>query len=793
VIIGLDASSGSWATDVKGCVGTVRVNQTEHAGSFGSMWTAGLKTLVLFGGPYNGGGVKGLNPTTWANNALNWYVANTSPSASPIIEILNEPYGEWFWSSSRDRAATRSQSNADAYAVLLKTTWQVFHNHYGSSAPLVLASYEDDDWGGKWVHTSAVSGILGFVDGVTVHSYGGSTGQNGGANGDRSKVTNAHSKTGKNVYVTEMGWPTAVGQPPTGDSQQWPESSQASNITNFAAWANQQGWVACWIYFCYRDFGTNDWYGVTRTNGTRKPSYSALHTAFQTYDTGVVTPPASPLTVQVNPSNPAQFQIVAVPTGTQRVHVAFAQDTGGTNITFPGLATPGDVVGTGSPPTTFSLPVNITPPADHPAVQAIAWSTTDPNTEQDLSTWSDWVLTTPSSAGTVPTATTDAASSVTANSAVLNGHGDAHGVSGATFQFNLAPSVNGVRGAVTQLPSPPVLVGDVASTLAYAAVQSGTVNAGTSINVGATGFTDGRFLLAIVEAKGISQTQTTITPGSGYTLITGGDQTFTNSSNGAHRLSIYKKVASSEAATTWTFSQSSNHSVTILAFDGVDTTTPLEEQDAVSHALAKFSVNAASASMNVPSALANSGEIMVYGGALTNGESVTFPTTTPTTTERTDIQTGATATDCTLFAGTQPVTSTGLQGTRTITATTVNAVDTSCCFAVVLKGTTGGGTTNKAVSWTAPGLTPGAYQYQLAVTAGGLTNLGQWVTFNIAGQPVVSSLGVTDVTDVTADVTAHIDPLGVSTTWRIETSTDGGVTWTTAIPDSAPFTTPVDI
>jgi hypothetical protein len=82
---------------------------------------------------------------------------------------------------------------------------------------------------------------------------------------------------------------------------------------------------------------------------------------------------------------------------------------------------------------------------------------------------------------------------------------------------------------------------------------------------------------------------------------------------------------------------------------------------------------------------------MVYGGALTNGESVTFPTTTPTTTERVDIQTGATATDCTLFAGTQPVTSTGLQGTRTITATTVNAVDTSCCFAVVLKGRRVGG------------------------------------------------------------------------------------------------------
>jgi hypothetical protein len=437
MLVGCDTTFGSTsATDLKGVVGTVRINQTEHVGAFQPHWDAGFKAIVLFGGPYNGGGVKGLNPTSWTNNALNWYVANTNPSASPIIEILNEPYGEWFWSSSRDRTATGVQSNADAYAVLLKTVWQAFHNHYGSSAPAVIASYEDDDWGGKWVHTSAVSGILGFVDGVTVHPYGGSTGQNGGAGGDRSKVTNAHSKTGKPLYVTEVGWPTAVGQPPTGDSQQWPESSQATNITNFGAWANQQGWVAGYVNFNYRDFGTNNWYGVTRTNGTKKPSLTALKGVFQAYDTGVVTPPPTggPLTVQLNPSNPAQFQITAVPTGTQRVHVAFAQDTAGTNITFPGWRPRG----CGQAP--FSLPINITPPADHPAVQAIAWSTTDPNTEADLSTWSEWVLTTPSSSGRSrpPPRTPRRASRRTRRT--LNGHADAHGVSGATFQFNLAPS-----------------------------------------------------------------------------------------------------------------------------------------------------------------------------------------------------------------------------------------------------------------------------------------------------------------------------------------------------------------
>jgi hypothetical protein len=133
------------------------------------------------------------------------------------------------------------------------------------------------------------------------------------------------------------------------------------------------------------------------------------------------------------------------------------------------------------------------------------------------------------------------------------------------------------------------------------------VNAGTSINVGATGFTDGRFLLAIVEAKGIAQTQTTITPGSGYTLVTGGDQTVHERvQRGAPPVDLQEGRELGGGNDLDVLAVIGNHSVTILAFDGVDTTTPLEEQDAVSHALAKFSVNAASASMTVPSALANS-------------------------------------------------------------------------------------------------------------------------------------------------------------------------------------------
>jgi exo-beta-1,3-glucanase (GH17 family) len=81
---------------------------------------------------------------------------------------------------------------------------------------------------------------------------------------DTAGVTAAHTDTGKPVWITEVGWPTAVSQPATGDSLQWTELEQAQNIFNFVTWSAKTGYVAAVTIFGYRDYGTNDWYGVER-------------------------------------------------------------------------------------------------------------------------------------------------------------------------------------------------------------------------------------------------------------------------------------------------------------------------------------------------------------------------------------------------------------------------------------------------------------------------------------------------------------------------------------------------
>jgi hypothetical protein len=246
-------------------VSYVRVNTNSSIAG----WTAaGMKVIDDISGPYNPGGVKAINASAWAANAVAWYKANP---AAVAIEVLNEPPGSWFWGSEAE-----SPANEAAYANLLNVVHAAFVKEFGSARPLILGSYgsaSKGEWGpGWWRDVNHES-----VDGVTVHPYGGTGNRSASAEGNRVQVVQAHEQTGKPVYITEAGWPTAVGQPATRDSLQWSEAEQAQNITNLA---KSTGYVADVTIFNYRDYGTNDWYGIESSSGIHKLAYAAL-TAFR--------------------------------------------------------------------------------------------------------------------------------------------------------------------------------------------------------------------------------------------------------------------------------------------------------------------------------------------------------------------------------------------------------------------------------------------------------------------------------------------------------------------------------
>jgi hypothetical protein len=259
---------------------------TEYPNTY---YAQGIKTDVDFSGPYNNGGIialAGCNSsgedctaaTTWANSQLSWYETYcTSGSAEcPMIEVLNEPSGWWFWANNNASAyeAVMSQ-NATAYGNLIKATWTVFHDKYGSSSPLILADTTEE--GGECGTGSAVPcnntweesiynnipDINSYYDGVVVHPYGGDSASTAlSAEGNRSAIESAHDISGKPIYVTEFGWPTDTSAAATGDSYQWTQQEQADNIYNFINWARSTGYVNDVDYFDFRDYGSGTWYGL---------------------------------------------------------------------------------------------------------------------------------------------------------------------------------------------------------------------------------------------------------------------------------------------------------------------------------------------------------------------------------------------------------------------------------------------------------------------------------------------------------------------------------------------------
>lgn len=191
--------------------------------------------------------------------------------------MLNEPGGTWFWGSSAN-----SSANGVCYRNLLKATFNAFHAQYGEQAPKILGTLDGTNgfsFGKAWLTSDWAT----YVDGFIVHPYGGKDSKASSAQGNHKLIEDARAMTGGPIYVTEVGWPTAVGQAATGDSLQWTEAEQATNITNFIAWCKGTGYVAEVIYFNYRDYGTNMWYGVLRTDGSKKPAYTALKEAAAKY------------------------------------------------------------------------------------------------------------------------------------------------------------------------------------------------------------------------------------------------------------------------------------------------------------------------------------------------------------------------------------------------------------------------------------------------------------------------------------------------------------------------------
>lgn len=272
MVVGVD--SGGWAgsstfTDLaKGGVTYIRTTSAYTGHVEPESHAAGVHVAtVVFG---TGGSIAAIGPSAYAAEVRS-YFAKYGSGGGLSVEVLNEPGNAGFWSDPADYTA---------YAKLAKAVHEALATLPVASRPAELCSWDGGEAsqspGKPWGQGIRAAGALPYCDGVTAHPYGGRTGGDGGALGGRRDVELAHSESGKPVYVTEIGWPTAVGQPPTGDSQQWSESQQAANITGFMKWAAATGYVPMVIYFNFVDYGSNNFYGIETAARRHKLGFAAL-------------------------------------------------------------------------------------------------------------------------------------------------------------------------------------------------------------------------------------------------------------------------------------------------------------------------------------------------------------------------------------------------------------------------------------------------------------------------------------------------------------------------------------
>jgi hypothetical protein len=222
---------------------------------------------MIFG---EGGTIGSINATSYAAEIVTWFKkygkggtfwAGHTDLGCQCVEVLNEPGGSWFWSDP---------TNYAGYVNLCKVVHEALAKEFAEAVrPVLLASY-DGGLAGSLVFGEKCKalGLLAVCDGVTVHPYGGSEKQYGGSNGDRTKVEKANSQTGKNVFVTELGWPVEKA---TGDSALYSAKEQAENITSFATFMKGKTYAAMFVY--YNWIGN---YGVSSSEATHREGFAAL-------------------------------------------------------------------------------------------------------------------------------------------------------------------------------------------------------------------------------------------------------------------------------------------------------------------------------------------------------------------------------------------------------------------------------------------------------------------------------------------------------------------------------------
>jgi hypothetical protein len=210
--------------------------------------------------------------------------ARYAPEGVSTFEIWNEPNNVSFWPPAPNPAAYTADLIAASKAI----------KHVDPSALVLSGGLAPESNDGTnispvtFLQGMYADGARGHFDGVGYHPYSypalpdaydswsGWSQMNQTSPSIRS-VMAANGDSGKRIYITEVGAPSAG---PAGVGQ----AAQATELTQAIAAAKTTSWIGGMYLYSWKDDGTDtsnseDWFGLLTAAGAHKPAYTAVKNA----------------------------------------------------------------------------------------------------------------------------------------------------------------------------------------------------------------------------------------------------------------------------------------------------------------------------------------------------------------------------------------------------------------------------------------------------------------------------------------------------------------------------------
>jgi len=250
--------------------------------------------------------------TTWCQTYCaggSFYDGNSSANgtyAPQVLEILNEPYGDW-WGYNGPTAA-----DVNAYATLLKDIRTDLNNAGLTNIGITAAANPISFGTANWDTDLLADGGFAAAQGIVVHPYGlvDLSSQTGGNSTDgwgivyeeHDMLVNAGLSANANVYVTEDGWCTNQAAAPSGytigadcvDDYFLTEAQKDADITTVIGQLGSLSWLkGMWYYNLYPYSISGEWnsFGLYEpgtwngnglyVSGAATPAWDAFQSAAQ--------------------------------------------------------------------------------------------------------------------------------------------------------------------------------------------------------------------------------------------------------------------------------------------------------------------------------------------------------------------------------------------------------------------------------------------------------------------------------------------------------------------------------